>query len=472
MKWLLVSLLVFAACGGDDTAKPVAELMDPTTCMECHPQHVQQWSGSMHAYASDDPVFVAMNKRGQKDTGGKLGDFCLRCHAPMALALGTATGATFDPATLDPTTRGVTCFFCHNVASITDTHNNGLQLAMDQTMRGGVGDPVKSPAHFSKYDPLTDSDTNNSELCGACHDIVVPQDINNVPNGVAVERTFAEWQGTFFATEPGAQFHFTCGSCHMISKTDVIADAPGLNVKSRANGFHEHAWPAIDQALTPFPETATQAMLIDRDLAPAVRVIGPFNSITKKQFGGICLDPPGRLKIRIDSIGTGHAWPSGASQDRRAWLEVIAKDVDGNVVFQKGVTPDGMDPVDTPGLINVDTFGLWDRVKKVDNTPAHFFWEIGTVQSQLLKIPAVRGEDHSYTAEWDVPSSNLVTHIETRLLIRPVAFEVLNDLVAGGELAADVVTQMKTLEVAGGHSVWDIATKGTGTAMNTNCNPN
>ena len=472
MKWLLVTVHVLAACGGDGPVKSVEELMDPNTCMECHAQHFQQWSGSMHAYASDDPVFVAMNKRGQKDTQNKLGDFCLRCHAPMAVALGTVKGETYDPSQLDATTRGVTCYFCHNVASIADSHNNGLQLAVDQTMRGGAQNPSTNDAHRSKYDSLMDSDVNNSEMCGSCHDIVVPTEINNVPNGVAVERTLAEWQGTFFATEAGAQFHFTWGSCHMISKTDVIADAPGLNVKSRANGFHEHAWPAIDQALTAFPETANQATLIARDLDPAVRVIGPFNSITKKQFGGICLDPPGRLKIRIDSIGTGHAWPSGASQDRRAWLEVIAKDIDGNVVFSKGVTPVDSDPVDTVGLINVDTFGLWDRIKKADSTPAHFFWEIATVQSQLLKIPAVRGEDHSYTAEWDVPNSNLVTHIETRLLIRPIAFEVLDDLVAGGELAADAVAQMKTLEVAGGHSVWDIATKGTGNAMNTNCNPN
>jgi hypothetical protein len=102
----------------------------------------------MHAYASDDPVFVAMNKRGQRETGGALGTFCVQCHAPMAVELGLTTGADFDPAQLPATARGVTCYFCHNVKAVQDTHNNGLVLAGDQTMRGGLSGPASSPAHF------------------------------------------------------------------------------------------------------------------------------------------------------------------------------------------------------------------------------------------------------------------------------------------------------------------------------------
>ena len=59
-----------AACGGDGPVLSIAEQQDPQTCKECHPKHFDQWSGSMHAYASDDPVFVAMNQRGQRETSG------------------------------------------------------------------------------------------------------------------------------------------------------------------------------------------------------------------------------------------------------------------------------------------------------------------------------------------------------------------------------------------------------------------
>ena len=39
-------------------------LHDPNTCRSCHASIVEQWEGSMHAYASHDPVFIAMNARG------------------------------------------------------------------------------------------------------------------------------------------------------------------------------------------------------------------------------------------------------------------------------------------------------------------------------------------------------------------------------------------------------------------------
>ena len=51
----------------------------------------------MHAYASDDPVFRAMNERGQRETDGGLGSFCIQCHAPIAVHEGaTSNGLNLD----------------------------------------------------------------------------------------------------------------------------------------------------------------------------------------------------------------------------------------------------------------------------------------------------------------------------------------------------------------------------------------
>ena len=121
------------------------------------------------------------------------------------------TGADFDPTAMPPAARGITCYFCHNVKAVTATHNNGLVLAHDQTMRGGVKDPISSPAHRSRFDPLMDSDTNQSEICGSCHDVVTPR-------GVELERTYQEWLTTIFAL-PDARFHLSCGGCHMRSSS-------------------------------------------------------------------------------------------------------------------------------------------------------------------------------------------------------------------------------------------------------------
>jgi len=453
MRYALVLTLVATACGTDHL--PVATLEDPNTCNECHPKHFAQWSGSMHAYASQDPVFVAMNKRGQQDTANQLGTFCLQCHAPMAVALGVVTNGTdFDPTTLPPEANGVTCYFCHNVASVVDTHNNGLQIALDQTMRGGLKSPIDSPAHASRYDPLMDSDTNNSEVCGSCHDIVTPK-------GVALERTYQEWQTTFFS-QSDPTHHLTCGACHMRSSTDVVADKPGLNVPERDHGFHEHMWPAIDQALTDFPDLANQAARVDEDLKGAIAIIGPAPAGSNTPTGGICVVPlnGGEITVRMDSILVAHAWPSGAAQDRRAWLELIAYDASNQVVFQTGVVGDTQDPED---ITDTNLVSIWDKTFGDDGMPAHFFWDVASHDaSGLLRPPITLDKnspafDHSITKQFVIGALiQQIDHITARVRIRALPFRLLRDL------SLDALgPKLRILDIEAATKTWEKATAAT-----------
>ena len=92
-RWLLLAGIVGPATGAASCSSKSAQptyfardtLLDPQTCKQCHANHFADWSASMHAYASDDPVFRAMNQRGQRETKGQLGSFCVKCHAPMAV---------------------------------------------------------------------------------------------------------------------------------------------------------------------------------------------------------------------------------------------------------------------------------------------------------------------------------------------------------------------------------------------------
>ncbi|HEY5926021.1 MAG TPA: multiheme c-type cytochrome [Kofleriaceae bacterium] len=483
MKYLVL-VLALAACDGCDGPKySVEQLQNPETCKECHPKHYDQWSGSMHAYAAEDPVFVAMNKRGQRDTNGALGDFCISCHAPMALELGVQNGANFDPATLPPEAKGVTCFFCHNVEQVTDDHNAPIELAMDQTMRGGTRNPVDNPAHHSKFDrELMASATNKSTMCGACHDLVTPA-------GVHLERSFAEWKETVFAiNDPEAFLPQTCSGCHMFPTTGLIADKPGLDVAPRPNGFHEHMWPAIDQALTPFPQLAEQEAGIKRDLLDSINIKGPKPRASNESPGGICLEMNQYIDVRVDSFNVGHMFPSGAAQDRRLWVHLVVKDALGNVIYERGNVPDGVDPEETSdttvncapsmgvdGRTNCAAF--YDRTFKENGTPAHFFWEVASYQSHLIR-PAVTfdqnavGYDHSTTIRYDVGFSiyQVTDRVEATLRMRALPFAMLRDLEQSGDLDPAIKSQVKTLTV-GRTSVWTKATAGTGPAEFTNCNP-
>ena len=82
--WVLLTLAYGGGCGSGSTSTGLdqAALEDPTACQTCHPQHYAEWAGSMHAYAAEDPVFRAMNRKAQQENPAT-GSLCVQCHAPL-----------------------------------------------------------------------------------------------------------------------------------------------------------------------------------------------------------------------------------------------------------------------------------------------------------------------------------------------------------------------------------------------------
>src|SRR5690606_10900943 len=184
-----------AGCSSEDESATLSrdELLDPNTCGRCHEDHFREWSGSMHAYAGEDPVFLAMNQRLQRETNGALGDFCVKCHAPMAVKDGL-TKDGLNLGELPAKYRGVTCYFCHTAEDVGALHNNGLVHADEPVMRGSFSDAVRNDAHRSRASRFHNQTAlDSSKMCGSCHDIVTP-------GGAHIERTFQEWQASIFAT--------------------------------------------------------------------------------------------------------------------------------------------------------------------------------------------------------------------------------------------------------------------------------
>ncbi|MBZ0234088.1 MAG: hypothetical protein K8M05_17290 [Deltaproteobacteria bacterium] len=436
-----LALTALVACG--DEPLPVEELMKPETCQQCHPNHFTEWSGSMHAYAADDPVFLALNKLGQEETNGELGGFCVQCHAPLALQLGLTTDG-LNLADVPQWAKGVGCYTCHNVVEITGTHNNPLRLAMDQTMRGGLRDAVESPAHRTAYSPLVDAESQDSSaMCGTCHDIITPA-------GVHLERTFAEWQTTIFA-QPDPRRHVSCASCHMVVSTDVIAEGPGLDVPLRPFGRREHTFAGIDVALTPWPETEAQLAAISRDLKGAL-------------LPRLCVLPAdaGRIDYRLDNIGTGHMFPTGATADRRAWAEIIAYDAQDQIVFSSGVIPMNEPYTDPEHLGDPNLWALGTPARDADGQPTELFWRVATIDHPgTLLPPAVTTDpmdpDFYHAVERSFPVPGLLAQIQrvtARVLIRPVPYALVEDLMASGHLELDVRPQIPTHLVEGSVLEW------------------
>jgi hypothetical protein len=428
-----MALLVVAIAGG--CARDAVDreaLLDPASCQGCHPQHVEEWASSMHAHASDDPVFLAVNRLGHRATGGALGDFCVRCHAPVAVAGGwTTTGLDLDE--VPRAVRGVTCVACHQIEGITALHNGGLTWAEDDVMRGALTRPVATGAHRSAYSPLLDSARlGSSDACGACHDVIAPW-------GVVVEATYAEWAGSVFAT-PGAGV--SCGGCHMAGREGVAAHG------GPPRRIHDHRMAAVDLPLVPWPGADAQRLAIDRDLA---RVLDAALCVVPAA-GGV------RVDVTLDNVLAGHAFPSGVTHARRAWVELIAEE-DGAVTFARGRF--------AAGEVVSDADGAWVlRSRFVDAAGAvvDHVWDAQGIESDLL-APAVTSDPndpryyHAQTRSWLVPGQP--DRISAIVRLEPIGLDVLDALIAAGELDPEIRERMPRFELSGTARQWQRDRDGT-----------
>jgi Cytochrome c554 and c-prime len=429
--------VAMAACSPskDDPPAPVAltaeQLRDPNSCLPCHAEAFREWAGSMHAYASDDPVFLAMNKRMQRETNGAAGSLCVGCHAPLAVRLGQ-TKDGLNLAELSPSVKGVTCYFCHSVDAVEGTHNNPLRLATDGVMRGGIDRPVAAP-HGAISSSLHDREQPaSSSMCGACHDVVTA-------GGAHVERTFDEWKASLYA-QPG---QLSCGKCHMEGRDGQAAKVDGAPIRR----LHDHSMAAVDVALTPFAETEAQRAAVQKLLDATL-----LTKLCVKQ------SPLGVVaEVTLDNAFAGHSFPSGAAQDRRAWLELIGFR-EGVQVFATGVVPD------KKAVTSIDDKNLWllrDTIFDAAGKETHLFWQATRYETEHLSAavtadPTDPAFFHSVTRTFllPVPAPDRVT---MRVRMRPMDFDLLDDLVASKDLDPAILDRLPTFELGGATREWTAA---------------
>jgi hypothetical protein len=403
-------------------------LLDPTSCKGCHDEHYAQWSASMHAYAADDPVFLAMNRRGQRETNGALGSFCVNCHAPMALRSG-ATRDGLNLADVPQKLKGVTCFFCHTVDGIEGSHNNQLHLSSDPIMLGELSDPVTNTAHKSGYSTLHDRNkADSSKLCGVCHDVVTEA-------GAQVERTYSEWQFSAFAHENGA----TCGQCHMEQSATPkpIANTPGVG----ARRIHSHEFPAVDTALTSgFPEIDAQKKKVQALLNTTLQT-------------ALCVTRNRGVRVLVDNVAAGHSWPSGVAHDRRVWTEVIAYK-EGRTLYATGVVGDGAKVMSDS---DPDLWLLRDCIFDVSSKPISMFWGAASYASNQLPAQATFDpKDMRFYQNHIVqrfPRSTVTAlpeepdRVTLRVRLQPIGADVLEDLANSGDLDPSFAKAMPTFDM-------------------------
>lgn len=176
------------------------------------------------------PVFNAMQMFIADETSGTNGDFCMRCHSPVAFQ--REENPHLSVIVRPPVSNeGVTCVVCHRVETDYGTASGRLTL-----QEGNIFEPIYGPEGSEKLKAAIESEEfglvtsaeetgkrvhkdvlkftgmRASALCGSCHDV-------NSPNGFRLESAFTQ-----FKNSPASRDGESCQDCHMGKTPGMVYD--------------------------------------------------------------------------------------------------------------------------------------------------------------------------------------------------------------------------------------------------------
>ncbi len=240
----------------------------------------------------------------------------------------------------------------------------------------------------------------------------------------------------------------TCSqSCHVNER-----QVPVSNTTTKVRTFHSHTFAGVDVALTDFPEKEAQRAQVQSVLDGALQ-------------STICLDPVRKqIQVILDNAGAGHGFPSGATPDRRAWVELTAYQGD-TVVYQSGhLGPE--DAIET--LADPDLWLIRDCIYDTNKVETPFFWQAASLVNNQLPASVVNtvSDPTSFTkshVETIYPAGGtkaldqIPDRITLKVHLKAIGDDVLAGLVASGDLDPSIPPLMPTLEPLGGTLEWTMA---------------
>jgi len=413
---LLLMPLALAACGDSGTPSTATEttgtytsgitplfkstdFTDPSTCGGCHTDIYAQWQGSMHSNSFQDKLYLSMHDEASKDTNGSVDAYCTFCHTPI----GTMSGEvppTSGPQISEISKKGVQCDLCHTVTSADFT------FAPSKIKRGPFTDSI-STFHETQYSELF----TKAEFCGMCHDVNHPE--NNLP----LEATYTEWKASPYAAQ-GIQ----CQDCHMTPGPGVTKPNPGKAATGGPERPHIYTHQFVGGNATSLASPEHQKLAVDQLQAAASLSIAAPPSVA-----------PGNnmeLQVTVNNKGAGHYLPTGLTEVREMWLDVVVTDANGKTIYRSGeIGEDGA--VDSKAVMYQTLF------KDKDGQPTHKPWlAVSTLSDN--RIPPMGSSTEKYSVPVPAGTAMPLT-IKAGLRYRTASQSLVNDLMGEGAIEMPVI---------------------------------
>jgi len=402
--------------------KTEAGFTEPEVCQGCHPQQYNEWTGSVHALAFQDPIYQGELNKGFKAVGHEVTRQCEGCHSPAGVVTGEIKGPGLKGLGR-MALAGVSCDICHSISGVThgqtpshEPENGSFILAPGIDSKDGPKLIKRGPAkpsaecgggfHECAESPLH----TQADLCAGCHQVY------HYESHFPLESTYLEWKHG-----PYAQKDIHCQDCHMVETDTFIRTADTFRKPERSE--YRHYFSGANYLLY-YLAGAAAKKAGDKDLAALLEKKYQMAVEKLKAAAEIEIHPVYRngalaeVRVRVKNIRAGHNLPTSLTNVREMWLEVTAKDVGGNIVLFSGALDKSGSLAQNTRLFNSDGMGR-DFHFAIDP------WVV-TAFSRHDTIPP-RGYKDAWFGVLPVKKKGSVT-VEARLLYRQADQKVAGKL--------------------------------------------
>jgi tetratricopeptide (TPR) repeat protein len=380
--------------------------MDSETCGQCHKDIYEQWKSSMHHFASFNNQFYRKSIEYMQDVDGvRPSKWCAGCHDHAVFFNGKFDRPIKEQIDTPEAQNGLGCMSCHAIVHVGSSMGNAdfkVEYPPLHELASSHNPYIRTIDNYLTYlNPQPHRQTfmkpfmreQPSEFCAACHKVHLDVPVNNY-RWVRGFNDYDNWQASGVSGEGARSFYYppktsTCADCHMQL---VPSQDPG----NRDGKIHSHRFAAANTAVPVANEDkaqldATEAFLKSGFITTDIFAITPADdsrgqtvmarrSDTLKsnttfasgeeteQTGDAFIREVGKVAapintsnatvepgstVRVDVVvrtrKIGHFFPGGTVDVPDIWLELQAKDADGQVIFWSGNTADnGKGPIE-PG---------------------------------------------------------------------------------------------------------------------------
>lgn len=310
----------------------------------------EDWRATMMANSFRDPFFQATLEREvalRPHRQGEIEDMCLRCHAPMAHTQAHYDGTgplSLAHARLSPlAAEGVSCTVCHQIQPdnlFGEESWDGNYIIRDSAEIFGPYEGVYQWAMISAlgYTPKFGAHMLTSEHCATCHTLFTPiVDEAGKTLGRFPEQTpYLEWRNSIYADAANA---VSCQDCHMPVIDDPVYISHDPPVTERSP-FWKHHFVGGNTFMLSLMRDNIERLGVTAEERHFDMTIERTRRQLREDTATLAvvateLEPDhATVVVRVENL-TGHKLPTGYPA-RRAWLRFVARDGDGNALFESG----------------------------------------------------------------------------------------------------------------------------------------